>query len=189
MRSVIFFRVSLLSIAWTLTHHTVTKAAPHPATSSSFVVGADSGRYFSENGFKVSIGKSKWSKIPPPKSFENIEVVFRGPAPNSGNPAPSLTVRRDDLGESMDLEKYIQRWRNDYPRFGFDVLNSQKVKVGQNIAFLLDLAHPETGNQLRQVVFVKNKKAAIFTCRDKRETFKKTLPECNEIVRTFKWTL
>ncbi|NQY99351.1 MAG: hypothetical protein HRT45_01620 [Bdellovibrionales bacterium] len=164
-------------------------AAPHPATSSSFVVGADSGRYFSENGFKVSLGKSKWQKAAPPKSFQTIEVIFKGPQSNTGEVAPSLTVRRDDLKQPMGLERYVKQWRKDYPRFGFNILNSQRVTVGANIGFMLDLVHAETSNQLRQVVFVKDRQAVIFTCRDKKASFRQSLSDCNEIVRTFKWTL
>jgi hypothetical protein len=168
---------------------TTSLAAPHPATSSSFIVGAGSGRFFSENGFKVSLGNSNWRKAPAPKSFETIEVVFKGPLSNTGEAPPSLTIRRDDLKQPMDLETYVRRWRKDYSRFGFDILNSQKVKVGRNVGFMLDLVHSETRHQLRQVVFVRNSRAIIFTCRDKKETFRQSLSGCNEIVRTFKWTL
>lgn len=153
------------------------------------MVGAGSGRFFSENGFKISLGESSWSKEAAPKSFKTIEVVFKSQQDLAGAPPASLTVRRDDLEKSMTLESYVKTWRKDYPRFGFDILNSQKVKVGPNVGFMLDLTHSQTKSQLRQVVFVKSTQAVILTCRDKRQTFRKSLKSCNKIIRTFNWTL
>jgi hypothetical protein len=75
----------------------------------------------------------------------------------------------------------------DYTRFGFDVLTAKPIKVGEAQAFLLDIVSRETQKQLRQVVFLREKTAVILTCRDQRESFKNTVQDCNEIMRTFEW--
>jgi hypothetical protein len=76
----------------------------------------------------------------------------------------------------------------DYSRFGFDVLTAKPVKVGQASAFLLDIVSRETKKQLRQVVFLREKTAVILTCRDQRESFARTVQDCNQIIKTFSWT-
>jgi len=164
-------------------------AAPHPATSTSFVLGTESGRYFSEHGFKVSLGSSGWEQTSAPTQFKNIEIIYRGVRAEPHLPPPSLTVRRDQLKKTTSLKSYIRKWMKDYHRFGFDILASQKVKVGSNTAYMLDLVHAETENQLRQVVFLRKRNAVILTCRDKKQAFLSSLKACNKIVRSFRWTL
>jgi len=164
-------------------------SAPHPATGTSSALGQASGRYFSQHGFRVSLGDSDWRQVRPPREFKNIEAVYKGKASFAGMPAPSLTVRRDHLKKRASLESYVKRWMKDYHRFGFEVLASKKVKVGTNIGYMLDLNHPDSAHQLRQVVFVKSNDAIIFTCRDGKKTFLKNLKACNQIVRTFDWTI
>jgi hypothetical protein len=53
---------------------------------------------------------------------------------------------------------------------------------------VLDLINRDNGRQLRQVVFLKKQKAVILTCRDQVSTFKDSLKNCNQIIRTFQWT-
>jgi hypothetical protein len=63
------------------------------------------------------------------------------------------------------------------------------VKVGENNAQMLDLIHNGSEKQLRQVIFIKEERVVIFTCRDHKLTFLDSLKNCNDIVRTFRWTL
>ena len=100
---------------------------------------------------------------------------------------PALTVRVDDMRVIQPLKSYVKKWMKDYTRFGFEVLTAKPIKVGENQAFLLDIVSRETQKQLRQVVFVREKVAVILTCRDGRDSFAKTVQDCNEIVKTFEW--
>ncbi|MCB0407533.1 MAG: hypothetical protein KDD34_04955 [Bdellovibrionales bacterium] len=163
-------------------------AAPHPATSSSFLIGMNSGRFISQYGFVLNAANTHWIHQRTPRDIKNIETVYAAPKTNNGV-QPSLTVRVDELTSNSTMKDYVSKWVNDYPRLGFDILASKKVKVGPYLAQMIDFVHNDTQKQLRQVIFVKDQKAVIFTCRDYKQTFLETLKSCNEIVRTFHWTI
>ncbi len=161
-------------------------SAPHPGTSSSFLIGQDNGRFISQHGFLLNAAGTHWQHQHTPKNIKNIETMYLSQNSIGGMKA-SLTVRVDDLSRTTSLGAYMQKWARDYHRFGFDILNSQKVKVGSYKAHMIDLIHKPSSKQLRQVVFFRNQKAVVFTCRDNRQTFLKSLKSCNEIIRSFRW--
>ena len=87
------------------------------------------------------------------------------------------------------MKQFVKQWIKDYPRLGFEILSSKPLKVNGSAAFLIDTIHREGSKQLRQVVFLKEKKAVILTCRDHKDSFEKSVKGCNEIIRTFKWLI
>lgn len=162
-------------------------AAPFPGTSSSPLVSEKPGQFFSGKGFKLHSAQTAWIQSAPPKNIPALVTVYKSPVPVNGQ-QPALTVRVDDLHQTVALKNYVKKWMKDYGRFGFDVLTAKPVKIGENQAFLLDIVSRETQKQLRQVVFMREKTAVILTCRDGRDSFSKTVQDCNEIVKTFEWT-
>lgn len=163
-------------------------SAPHPSTSSSFLIGQEKGRFFSQHGFLVNSAETQWIHKSPPKGIANVETIYSAPNRQNGVQA-SLTVRVDSLKKNRPLKTYLKKWNRDYHRFGFEILQSRKVKVGKNTAEMLDLIHAKSQKQLRQVIFVKNHKAVTFTCRDHQKSFRKHLKDCNQIIRSFRWTI
>ena len=113
-------------------------------------------------------------------------VVASAPATKAVT-AASLTVRVDELQKEIPLDKYIQKWMKEYPRYGFDVLGSKPFVQNKQRGYVLDLVNREQGKQLRQVVFLKQKKAVILTCRDRIVSFQDNLKGCNKIIRSFEW--
>lgn len=205
VRSLIF-GVSVLAVAQT-------QAAPIPATSTSKLVSPQLGLYRSPMGFQVTNGGSGWVHAEPPKGNKYIVTMYKAPttaqpgsvadqmrndlsakgsvvasAPKikAGSPA-TLTVRVDELSKDIAIDKYIQKWMKEYPRYGFDVLGSKPFVQNMQRGYVLDLVNREQGKQLRQVVFLKEKKAVILTCRDRIASFQENLKGCNQIVRTFTW--
>ncbi|MEK7357146.1 MAG: hypothetical protein AAB250_11905 [Bdellovibrionota bacterium] len=191
-------------------------AAPIPGSTSSKVVSPEIGLYRSPNGFTIAAGNSGWSLASPPKDSKHISAVYaprestsvaeqmkadlvakadivKGRKAIERKPAQemkaALTVRVDDLKKDTTLDKYIQRWMKEYPRYGFDVLGSGAFAQKNQRGYVLDLLNRDQKKQLRQVVFLKNKKAVILTCRDQQSSFKNTLKSCNEIIRNFNWTM
>ena len=167
----------LFSSAW---------AAPFPGTSSSALVGEKPGAFYSSRGFRINSAQTAWIQTPPPKHIPSLVTVYKSPAPFNGQ-QPALTVRVDEMRHLQPLKTYVKKWMKDYTRFGFEVLTAKPIKIGENSAFLLDIVSRETQKQLRQVVFVREKVAVILTCRDGRDSFAKTVLDCNEIVKTFEW--
>ena len=163
------------------------EAAPIPGTASSTLVSKKPGVFQSPKGFRLDAGNTAWIQSAPPKKIPALVTVYKAPVPIDGQ-QPALTVRVDDLRQAQPLKTYVKKWMQDYNRFGFDVLTAKPVKVGESQAFLLDILSRETKKQLRPVVFLRDKTAVILTCRDQRETFTKTVQDCNQIIKTFAWT-
>lgn len=158
-----------------------------PGTGSSALVSEKPGLYYSKKGFSLHSASTAWVQSEPPKNIPSLVTVYTSPLPRDGQ-QPALTVRVDELRRKQSLKNYVKRWMQDYTRFGFDVLTAKPIRVNDQNAFLLDIVSRETQKQLRQVVFLKNKTAVTLTCRDDREAFKKTVQDCNQIVKTFEWS-
>lgn len=186
-------------------------AAPIPGTATSKLVSPQIGLYRSPIGFQLSSGHTGWAHVAPPANNKYIATVYRAEPGSvasqmhadlhsganvvnskianssaSKNPA-TLTVRVDDLNRETTLDHYIGKWMKEYPRYGFDVLGSKPFLQAKNKGYVLDLVNRDQGKQLRQVVFMKQKRAVILTCRDQIATFQTSLKACNEIIKTFTW--
>lgn len=162
-------------------------AAPIPGTGSSALVSERPGLFFSEKGFRMDSGGTAWIQSAPPKDIPSLVTVYKAPVSQHGQ-QPALSVRVDNLRKTQSLKSYVRKWMQDYTRFGFDVLTAKPIKINSQSAFLLDIVSRETKKQLRQVVFLKNKTAVTLTCRDHRDSFGKTVQDCNQIVKSFAWT-
>ena len=163
-------------------------AAPMPATSTSKLVAPQLGLYRSPVGFEIAAGTSGWIHAQAPGDSKFVQTVYRAPSKAANQKvAASLTVRVDKLDKPTPMNRYIQRWQKEYPKYGFDVLGSKPFTEGKNKGFVLDLLNRDSNKQIRQVVYMKNTNAVILTCRDNATTFKDALKGCNQIVRTFKW--
>lgn len=196
-------------------------AAPSPGTASSKLVSPHLGLFRSPFGFQLSAGDSGWLLTEGPTDNKAITTLFRAPdltmsstnmnqvldrvaidgalVANSGKKntsanAASLSVRVDQLSREVPLEKYVQRWIKEYPKYGFDLISSrpfvqsQQNQQNKQRGFVLDLINRDIKKQIRQVVFLKEKTAVILTCRDQATTFRSSLKSCNQIIRTFAWT-
>ncbi len=161
-------------------------AAPFPATGSSPLVSEKPGLFMSAKGFRINSGNTAWVQSAPPKDIPSLVTVYKAPVSQHGQ-QPALSVRVDNLRKTQTLKKYVRKWMQDYTRFGFDVLTAKPIKINEQSAFLLDIVSRETQKQLRQVVFLRNKTAVILTCRDHRDSFGKSVQDCNQIVKTFQW--
>ena len=162
-------------------------AAPMPGAGGSALSSGQPGLYYSPKGFRIDAAKTAWVQTAPPKQIPSLVTVYQAPVPSEGA-SPALTVRVDQLTAQHTLKTYVKKWMQDYSRFGFEVLAAKPITVNTTQAFLLDIVSRETKKQLRQVVFLKNRVAVILNCRDDPRFFGKTVEDCNQIIRTFRWT-
>lgn len=163
-----------------------TFAAPIPGTGASQLIAPELGIYRSPHGFEISKANTDWIQTRPPKSSKHIATVYRSPNVNDKTRA-SLTVRVDQMKNNMNLDKYVQRWTKEYPKFGFDVLGKKTFKIKNNEGYVIDLINSKKLRKIRQVVFKKDKLAVILTCRDHQTNFSNSLKQCNDIIRSFDW--
>lgn len=162
-------------------------SAPIPGTATSTLIAPSSGLFRSPLGFHLSAGSSGWTQTEAPGGNKFITTMYRSPGAKFIGENGMLTVRVDKLAKVMPLDRYIQRWMKEYPKYGFDVLGSKPFAQKKERGYVLDLINRDNGKQLRQVVFLRNQNAVILTCRDKSISFKESLKSCNEIIRTFEW--
>lgn len=159
-------------------------AAPIPGAGSK--AKPQLGVYKSPQGFEIQTAGSSWIQSSPPKQTRYIATMFRSPTMKNDVRA-TLTVRVDKMKTAMDINDYVKIWTKEYPKFGFDVKGSKKFTMNGNKGYVIDLLNPVKKRQLRQVIFMKDKKAVLMTCRDHQETFKSSLAECNKMIKSFKW--
>ena len=163
------------------------QAAPLPSASLSRLAAPKLGVFKSPLGFELKAAADGWTAGEPPEGHRYIQAVYRGPTSRGGHSAPMLTVRADKLERPVTLDRYVQKWLREYPKYGFDVVGSKAFTQNHSRGYVLDLVNREGRKQLRQAVFLKKKTAVILTCRDQESSFKDALKGCNEIIRTFRW--
>lgn len=161
-----------------------TFAAPVPGSTNA--ANPKLGLYASPLGFKISASDTDWIQTEPPPKTKYIVTMYKSPQKFKDTQA-SLTVRVDKLEKRQALRSYVDQWLKDYPKFGFDVLGSKPFETGKQKGYVIDLVSRSSQKQLRQVVFMKDDKAVILTCRDHQENFKHTLKSCNSIIKSFQW--
>ncbi len=161
-----------------------TFAAPIPGAGNK--VKPQLGVYKSPQGFEMQTTATNWIQTAPPKSTRYIATMFRSPNVKN-NMRATLTVRVDQLDKPMEISQYVKRWTKEYPKFGFDVKASKKFSMQGQSGYYVDLINPAKKRQLRQVIFMKENKAVLLTCRDHMDSFKTSLNECNKMIKSFKW--
>lgn len=158
-------------------------AAPHPATSTSALTSPDKGYYFQFRGFNLKTTGTTWVGLNSSESV--LDTIKLGP-PNSQSEG-SLSVRTDKLAKNADLELYTRKWMRDYPSYGFEVLATKNLSLNNQPALLVDMLSRAKNKQIRQVILKRGDTVAVMTCMDQRESFDKTLAQCNQIMKTFSW--
>ncbi len=170
-----------LMLACLLTISNTGLASPIPGATK---VQPTLGVFKSPVGFEISAATSTWKMSSIPKSNSFIVGVF---TPSEKSSA-SLTLRLDKLAKDTSLQSYTQRWQKEYPKYGFDILGSKSFEQNGMTGYAIDLMQRETRKEIRQVVFMKDKRAMVMTCKDDENNFRNSLKDCNQIMRTFKWT-
>lgn len=156
-------------------------ASPHPGTGSSALVAAEKGLFLSAKGFRLGAENTGW--IFSLSKADNEEARLTNPS----NSSASLSLKMDTMKADLGLEAYSKRWMKDYSSYGFDILGAKAFQQNGQRGLVIDLVHRLTKKQMRQALFVKNRKAVVLTCLDEKATFQKTLIECNRIIKSFEW--
>ncbi len=160
-------------------------AAPHPGMGSSLLVSPEMGLFWKRQGFLLQTGTSGWELESPRGDATGNKIRYVRPSKDSE--VASMAVQIETLKSELSLENYAKKWMRDYVNYGFDVLGTQAFTQNKAKGLVVDLIHRKTDQQLRQILFLKNKKVVILTCRDFHKTFQQTLAGCNQISKTFEW--
>ena len=166
-----------------------TYASPFPATASSALIAPEKGFFFLAKGFALKAPGDKWQLTEPLNSDEAAPTAksasFRFKKVDSGT--ASLSIRLETLRADLTLENYAKRWMKDYSNYGFDLLATKEFTESQARGLVIDLFHKKTEQQVRQVLFMKDRKIVLFTCKDGRKNFTATVLGCNQVAKSFQW--
>jgi hypothetical protein len=162
-------------------------AAPHPATTSSVLTDPDKGLSFRGFGFKLSTVSSSWRPVQKDSEGLFAEIHFENKDAKTKNPKAQISLRMDDLAKGQNIENYAKKWMRDYPHYGLEVLGTKTFTHSDGQGLVVDLYHRQNNKQLRQVILLKNKKVAIFTCSNDKAKFNEILADCNQLVKNFSW--
>ncbi len=164
-----------------------TFAAPHPVTSSSLLTDPEKGQSFRGFGFKMAFSGSAWRPLHKESEGLFAEIQFQNKNSISDKSLAQISLRMDDLSKNQRIETYAKKWMRDYPHYGFEVLGTKTFAHSGGQGLVVDLFHRQNNKQLRQVILLKDKKVAIFTCSDTKLKFPEILIECNHLVKGFSW--
>lgn len=157
--------------------------APSPGAGSSLLVAPEMGLFWQRQGFLLKSGATGWSLGSPTAEGEDQEVRYI----RTNSKTASLAVKTETIKTDLSLENYAKRWMKDYANYGFDVLGTKTFYQNGTKGLVIDLVHKKSEQQLRQVLFLKNRKAVILTCKDQQKTFQQTISGCNQISKSFEW--
>ncbi|PIS09753.1 MAG: hypothetical protein COT73_13000 [Bdellovibrio sp. CG10_big_fil_rev_8_21_14_0_10_47_8] len=191
-----FPRSSWLALFALLLIKSVGYASPMPATGSSALVAPQNGLFLAIRGFELKTEKTNWIfATPKTVKFQNqdsdnkepwTDLELRMIKPDVAT--ASFFVKTDVLKADLSLENYAKRWMKDYPQYGFEILGTRAFSQNSTRGLLIDLFHRKSNEQVRQVLFLKDRQAVIMTCKDTKTSFNKTLSDCNQVVKSFAWT-
>lgn len=166
---------------------TMTWATPYPGMGSSILVNPEVGAYLTAKGYRLKTEGTSWIPVADLNEsiFDSLRFQMRGAL---GGKKASLSLRVDETASSVKLDLYAKKWIKEYSQFGFEILGSKPVSLAESEALVIDLVQKNQAQQIRQVLIQKNKKVAVFTCKDSKDNFNVTLAACNQVVRSFEWS-
>ena len=139
-------------------------------------------------GFRLVTTQDGWKNTPLPPEKNDLVYIFRSEKIFEGIQG-SLTVRRQPLeNESVTLERYAKKYIDDFPKFGFTVLESKQILIQNEPAYWVETQQAKSLKRMRQTIFVRDGQAIIFTCADHKKHFIDAINECQKVISTFKWT-
>src|SRR5690606_2220919 len=121
-----------------------------------------------------------------PADAQGIDALYYAPT-SAGENRGLLTIRVDKEVATPDLKTYMEKWNQEYPRYGFNVLGTRAFELDGQNGYVVDLVNRDRNRQMRQVIYYKDKVAVILSCRDDVKTFSNTLRSCNTIMTSFSW--
>lgn len=160
--------------------------SPIPGVGSSEVSQLLKNIVVSEYGFRIGNSKQTfWNLKQDIQS--NTTNTFEYFAADPLKKSARFTINIDKFTSPTNFDSYVKKWVKEYPYFGFEILNTQKMKLDDEPCYLVDLTHPKKNKQIRQFVVVKKEFAVVMTCADEINKFNETALQCAELIKNFQW--
>lgn len=160
-------------------------SAPHPASSSSILTNPEKGLFFERWGFRLGTQGTSWVLSEMPEEGQ-IWKFF----PATGAPLPQtaqIHLRKDQLKMDLSPEAYAKRWIREYGHLGLEILGTKAFGQNGVRGVVIDTLERSKKIQLRQAVYLKGRTVVVLTCSDQKDSFSKTLSDCNQLIKNFSW--
>lgn len=179
--SVKFLIISLSLSAFVVLSSTESQGSPHPALGASQIVSPERGLFLIPRGYQIQTAGVEFLPIESesPETFRYRHQKFK---------ETLLSITIDQLKSPQSLESFSKKWSREYIQFGFKIRGTQYFDLNGERALVMDLDHIKSAKSLRQIVLIKNLKAAVITCTSPQEHFSNSLGDCNKMISTFTWT-
>lgn len=168
------------------------QGSPIPGAHGALLSKPQGGLFFLARGFVLPSEGTHWvfensqSDLQPEKeSKQNLESVVYS---LKNSPTARFSVNIDNLKKESTLENYSRKWAKEYHQYGFDLIRSKPFKLNSALGVVYDLKARNKPVQIRQVIFLKDKVAVTMTCSDEIKSFSTSFPECDRMVRNFRWS-
>lgn len=138
----------------------------------------------------LNVSNTQWDFFHPeemtkPNQKRDLELQFvaRGPSNEVDHVQPSLTFRVDK-GKWSTAKKYAERWLKEYPKFGYELQNSRKRRLGILNVFEIEMTSKVSPRQIRQYIVRRPKEIWIFTCSADMANHSRAFSDCERILST-----
>lgn len=165
----------------------LSNSSPIPGTGSSQVSQLLKNIVISEYGFRVGSPEQTFWNLKQ-DIHSNTTNTFQYFAADPLQKTARFTINIDKFSSPTNFDSYVKKWVKEYPYFGFEILKTQTMKIGDEPCYLVDLAHRKQNKQMRQFVVVKKEFAVVMTCADEISKFKDTALQCADLIKNFHWT-
>lgn len=166
-------------------------SAPFPGTAGSWLTRPQSGLFWAHRGFTMGTEGTGWNleqEELSKESLKNARTPIEGATYNHSQfPKAQFSIRIEDLKTDMTLENYSKKWSKEYHPYGFNLLGTRPFQHDDEKGLIYDLVSKSKPVQIRQIVFLHEKKAVVLTCSDDKRSFTQSLKDCNTMVRKFRW--
>lgn len=167
------------------------KGAPFPAASGLLTQG-DSGLFWKSRGFSLVADASNWKIVGSEDIDGPVEKAIRTPLKeltylHRRFPDARLHVSVEALKAPTNLKAFSRRWVREYHHYGLELLRSRPFQLNGASGVLYDLASSSQRARLRQAVFLRGKTAVTVTCADKADHFADFAPDCEQVMKKFRW--
>ena len=176
-----------LLFCYGIIYSSISLSSPIPGAGSSQVSQLLKNIVVSEYGFRVGTPQQTYWKLKDDLNA-NSSNTFQYFAADPQQKTARFTINVDRFSAPTSFNSYVKKWVKEYPYFGFEILKTQSMKIGNQPCYLVDLAHRKQNKQLRQFVVVKKEFAVVMTCADEISKFKDTAMQCADLVNNFQWT-
>lgn len=150
-----------------------------PGMAGSIISQFKSGIFMTPQGFQVV--------LPENASWEIQPIVDKKFSWLKKNTQATASLVSEDIKSDLAIEQFARRWTKNFMSYGFEILGMQDVKINQQPSVIIDLLHRKEPKQVRQILFLKEKKLVVITCSDEKAQFQNSLNDCNLLAQGFYW--